>query len=327
MCGMATIYAFLKIIFSGNFLEINSRVNEQTASSGKGKWYKLIAILFAALFSIFWSLGSFFFWFLLGMSLYFGFLALYSSGIEFNLFEGRPREQDRYGSFRNPQGQSQGNPVSATKIVRIVVFSIVGFFFFLVLVGLFVGEDAPDSTDTTSSENASMPDEANGTIDYTTKGNDFFSAANYDSAIWCYDQVLAGNPTDQYGLYNKSLSFFMKKEFTTSIDIVKKCLAEHPDYNEAWWLLGDDYYSINNLDSATYCLERAYNNNFREANFLQLMAENYVKLGEQQKAKEFYLQVVDKDPSNVDSYKELIKLDPENSDQYQRKISELEAEK
>jgi hypothetical protein len=301
-------------------------MEEQNAPVVRSKIYRVLTIVFASLFAIFWSLGAFFFWFLLGLAAYFFFLNLYSSGIKFNLFEKNP-SGDPYNAYRNgPRGASTPATNPATKAIRIVVFSAFGVFMLLMLIGLFFGDNNSDADISSSEISALEQSSGDGAkdTDYTSVGNDFLNKGNYDSAIWYYNAVLAKSPDDQYGLYNKSLAYFMKQSYSASIALAQKCLYAHPDYNEAWWLLGDNYYSINNVDSAVYCLERAYSNNFSEPNFLQLLAETYLKAGDRSKAKEFYLKVVEKDSSNMDSYKALIALDPENASSYQGKVSALE---
>ncbi len=299
-------------------------MDEQNISNGKGKWSRILALVFAGLFAIFWSLGSFFFWFLLGGLVYFIFLSLYFSGIQLNF----QRDSPSGDPYRPYQGSGRSsNPVSpVVRVVRIMAFSAVGFFLFLILVGIFFGEKTPAESSTASStEEPEVP--ANENIDDNAKGNEFFGDGNYDSALWYYNKVLAKNPDDRDGLYNKGLTYSMKEEYGMSIPIARKCLNLYPDNNDAWWLLGYDYNEINNIDSAIYSLERAYNNDFREASFLQLMGEVYLKAGVQDKAKASYLQAIEKDADNLAAYKALIQLDPENASRYQERVTALENSK
>src|SRR3954471_3249792 len=107
-------------------------MSEESTSSGKVKWSKVLAILFAALFAIFWSLGAFFFWSLLGCCVYFSFLSIYSSAITFNFFERDQNSTDPHRPYQRPSGsggQTSANP--AVRILRIIVFFVIGFFMFL----------------------------------------------------------------------------------------------------------------------------------------------------------------------------------------------------
>jgi tetratricopeptide (TPR) repeat protein len=296
-------------------------VNEQNTSTDKGKWARIVAIIFAALFAIFWSLDSFFFWSLLGGLIYFTFLTFHLSGAQLNFFQRNQNDRDPHRYENSARPGSQVNP--AARIVRIVVFSVIGFFMFLILIGIFFGEETP------AEENAepSQQTTSNVDMDDNSKGNAFFSDGNYDSALWYYERVLAKNSQDRDGLYNKSLVYFMKKEYRRSIPLARKCLTLYPDNNDAWWLLGDNYYEISYLDSAVYALEKAYGNDFRETAFLQLMGEVYLKRGARDKAKESYLQVIKKDSSNVEAFRALIELDPDNADRYRNRVTRLEQAK
>jgi tetratricopeptide (TPR) repeat protein len=180
-------------------------------------------------------------------------------------------------------------------------------------------ESSPESVTNENSE--SVPTDDNPSL--TDKGNTFFNQAQYDSALLYYEKALALDPGDQYAQYNRALVFFMKKEFRKSITLTKKCLREHPDYNEAWWLLGDGYSSVNNFDSAAVCLEKAYRNDFNDPNFLQLMGDVYRQQNNLPKAAEFYKKVILQDTTKVEVYQQLIDLDPDNADLYRQKVKGL----
>src|SRR5882672_7765170 len=85
------------------------------------KWHVRLAILFLTLFAIFWSLGSFFFWVLFGLSAYFVFLAIYSSGLKINLFEQRRMPENPYRSYEPNAGQPTPSPQILTlrRVIRI----------------------------------------------------------------------------------------------------------------------------------------------------------------------------------------------------------------
>ena len=195
------------------------------------------------------------------------------------------------------------------------------------MVGIFSSKDIDADNDGSTESvqvEASEPTDSDKLNAYTDKGNDFFSQAQYDSALKYYEKSLVIDRDNQYSQYNKALVYYMKKEYRRSIPLVKKCLREHPDYNEAWWLLGDDYFSINNYDSAILCLEKAYTNDYRDSGFLEQMAETYLKKDNRAKAKEFYLKVLEQDSTKVEVYRNLAELDPGNADRYRKKANALE---
>ena len=67
----------------------------------KNKWHRRLAITFLLLFAVFWSLDSFFFWVLFGLSSYFVFLAFYSSGIKISMFNRQEASKNPYRSDRS----------------------------------------------------------------------------------------------------------------------------------------------------------------------------------------------------------------------------------
>ena len=305
-------------------------MKEPTDLPNKSKWPTRLAIFVLLLFAIFWSLGPFFFWILLGGSSYFIFLALYTSDIKISLFEQRKAPENPFRASQ-PSDRTSVPPQGITlrKVFRLIVLSFLALFVFFFLIGVFFGKDDESNMDAKSepvkieSENSDVS-EGDKVNDYTNKGNDFFSQPQYDSALKYYEKALAIDRNDQYALYNKALVYYMRQNFRGSIPIVKKCLRDHPEYNEAWWLLGDDYSSVNNYDSAIYCLERAYNNNYSDPGFLQLMAETYLKKDNRKQAKVFYLKVIAQDTTKAEVYKKLAELDPGNANEYRKRANKLE---
>ena len=295
----------------------------------KSKWPGRFAIFFLSLFAIFWSLGSFFFWVLFGLSSFFVFLAFYSSDVKFSIFEQKKAPENPYRAYQASGRETVPSQfITMRKVFRVIILSFLALFVFFFLIGVFFGKGNEDNSTSESepvkieSENSEVSESDQVNV-YTNKGNDFFSQPQYDSALKYYEKALAINRNDQYALYNKALVYYMRQDYRRSMPIVKRCLRDHPDYNEAWWLLGDDYSSISNYDSAIYCLERAYNNNYSDPGFLQLMAEVYLKKDNREQAKVFYLKVIEQDTTKAEVYKKLAELDPGNAERYRRKANAL----
>ncbi len=306
-------------------------MEESNEQPSKNKWPGRLAIFFLLLFAIFWSLGSFFFWLLFGLSSYFVFLAFYSSDVKFSIFEQKRAPENPYRAYQSSDRTSAPPQViTLRKVLRLIILSFLALFVFFFLIGVFFGKDNETDNNTSESEPVRIESESSEVSEsdqvnaYTNKGNDFFNQPQYDSALKYYEKALAIDRNDQYALYNKALVYYMRKDYRRSMPIVKRCLRDHPDYNEAWWLLGDDYSSINNNDSAIYCLERAYNNNYTDPGFLQLMAEVYLKKDNREQAKVFYLKVIEQDTTKAEVYKKLAELDPGNAERYRRKVNALE---
>lgn len=292
--------------------------------TSKNKWHGRLAVLFLLLFSIFWSLGAFFFWVLLGLASSFSVLALDLADIKIPVFnqsnDGRlarsvlapsniPDAQDRNLFFR--------------KISRFLMMGGLAFLFIIFFIWTAARNNKKAPVETTNGEDSSGQ-KFDAAIAYTTTGTNFFNTTQYDSALKYYDRALAVNPDSQDAIYNKALVFYMKQDYRKSIGIVKKCLRLNADYNTAWWLLGDDYYSIDQYDSAIFCLEKAYAHNFNDPAFLQLMGNAYLKNNNPAKAKEFYLKVIEQDTTQADVYRQLVLLDPEKAEWYRAKVMALE---
>ncbi len=288
----------------------------QNLPSGN-KWLKGLSLIFLLLFGIFWSLGTFFFWVLGGLSVIFALLALSSSGIKFPSF-------DPFSQTTNPyppkgSGTSVRTPWNPLRVILIVMGAVLVI---SILINLFSNSDQAPVEDTSDS-NQSEPEQDGDATPLVDKGNVFFNQSQYDSALRYYGMALKVDPSDQYAQYNRALVFFMTKDYRMSIGMIKKCLREHPDYNEAWWLLGDGYYSTNKYDSAAASLERAYNNEFKDPSFLQLLGDVYQAQSNNSKATELYKKVVEQDTTKLEVYQKLIALDPDNADFYRSKVKSL----
>ena len=278
------------------------------------KWPKRLAVVFLLLFATFWSLGSFFFLVLGGLSAIFAVLSLNSSGIKLPSFDPFARQVNAYGS----PGTSPRKPLNPVRIILLfmgVVLSI------SILVSIF---SSPESGPAESSSDTNVEPIRDGDVaTLTDKGNAFFNESQYDSALRCYKMALKLDASDQYAQYNMALVFFMTKDYRMSMGLIKKCLREHPDYNEAWWLLGDGYYSTNKYDSAAVSLERAYNNQFNDPNFLQLLGDVYRAQSNLSKATELYKKVIEQDTTKLEVYQQLIALDPDQAEFYRMKVKAL----
>ncbi len=301
-------------------------MKESNITSGKSKWYGRLAWLFLILFSVFWSLGTFFFSVLLGFSALFAFFAFHYSDLKISLFDSASDQGNK--SYTSPTGSPvQSEPaLIVRRIIRVFIIIVGSFVLFTFVAGIFSSKDknAPvQATDATDNETSAAGDNDDATS-YTNKGIELFNNGLYDSALFYYDKVLAINPNDADGIYNKALAYFMKQDYRKSVGIVKKCLRLNPDYNTGWWLLGDDYYSMNQYDSALISLEKAYRNDYSDSGFLELLGDTYLKSDNRSKAKDIYLQVIQQDTTKADVYKQLAELDPDNANVYRARAAALE---
>ena len=154
----------------------------------------------------------------------------------------------------------------------------------------------------------------------TNRGNEFYNQGKHDSALFYYNRVLTIDPSNQFAQYDKALVYYSQKDYSRSIPILVRCLYKHPDYGEAFWLLGDNYYDRHHLDSAKFCFDRAYEKGIRNGGLLQLMASLY-EADDRSKAIGLYKESIQQDSTLLDSYRKLIALDPPEADVYQRRMS------
>lgn len=303
---------------------------EPNDTPGKNKWYRRLALLFLILFGVFWSLGPFFFWMLLGLSVYFGFLAFYSSGIKISLFNRPPQLAPQASLLENPSRSDQGRrdpsvPQGPSVVVRKVVRNLVIFFALLFVLFFVVGifSDGDEAPTESKEVELSSPVENDEAIRWNDKGNASLDKGNYDSALIYYDKSLAAEPQYQYAMYNKGLLFSRRQEYRKSNSLIRKCLRLYPDYNPGWWVLGYNYDQLNYPDSALTCLETAYNNSFSNSDFLEFLGDLYLKKDRRAKAKDIYEKVIEQDTTKAAVYRRLAELDPKNADRYRKKASAL----
>ena len=294
-------------------------------SPGK-KWNERFALLFLILFAIFWSLGPFFFWIFLALSLYFGVMALISSESLKSIIDSITRPQPKRPPPAQPQPMISepvvSEPVSIPKYARIAILIVGGLLLFFFIVGIFAGN--PNEGVITSGNNSEITGSAGSVEWLDNKGNAAMDNQLYDSAIIYYDMALAIDPQDRYALYNKGLVYTLQKDYQRANGLVRRCLRYHADYDPAWWLLGYNYDLLNNVDSAIYTLEKAYHRGYSQPDFLYLLGEVYLKKNQRSNAREVFLKLVGLDTTKADVYRRLAELDPSNANKYTNRANQIE---
>ncbi len=308
-------------------------MDDSPVTREESKWPERLAFVFILLFALFWSLGPFFFWILLGLSTYFGFLTLISSNsfkasVSDILSSGGSQQPPRnphqaYRSGAATPEETGGMPSRAIKFIRGFVIFFIAMFLFFFVVGLFVGNDEPSGANETIEVSDSQP-VADGSELWNDRGNASLADSKYDSALFYYNKALAIDPENTYALYNKGLAYTLQQDYKRANGYARKCVRFHPDYDPAWWLLGYNYDLMNNIDSAVYCMEKAYRNDYSQPDFLQLMAEVYVKKDRRKDALEAYKKLVTQDTTKADIFRKMAELDPANAETYRRKAAALE---
>ena len=232
------------------------------------RWFRAFVVL-ALVYGITFSLHSIFNWiFFLGAG-YSLFMSYFTLPVQPKVFQGQSAERVTYGA---PVGRTK-------KIVRLITISVVSFFVFLFLVGVFSG-NSEESQTTTTIEPEETTDKSAASL--TDKGNDLFNDGQYDAADGYYDRALALDPNYLEAVYGKGI-----------------VLYQNGSHDEA-----NTYFS------------RAYEGGYKYAWLSWVMADAYDKSGATTRAVELYKESVNLDSSFVDSYNRLAELLPEEREKY-----------
>lgn len=276
------------------------------------RYFKL-AVASCFLLAALWPLGNFVFWIMIGVISYFAFLSFYYRPKTNPTFE-RPSS----ASWRTKQ--QMGSPVPAffeniKKLKPIqLLFAVSGLV--LVLTVLI------PNLSSHSSENDEPV--TNRTVDIDSLvglGNERYNRGEYESALGFYEAALQADPTNQFGLYNKALVYYSKKDYRKSISLIRYCIEENPDYGPAHYLLGDDYKFINQPDSALICFEKAYELGARDAGLLQNLGDISYDRQEKEDAIQFYKEAIEQDSSVAYIYERLAELEPNQAENYRRRAA------
>jgi tetratricopeptide (TPR) repeat protein len=275
----------------------------------KSSRYLRWTIVSCALLALLWPLGNFVFWIMLGFISYFGFFAYYY----------QPKAKPIFGRSDATQ-QHQGKLVQALwetiKRTKSIQFAIA-----MGVLGFFIVWFAPNLGGNNSTDDQPEVDKTVNTDSLVDLGNERYNSGEYESALNYYDQALQADPTNQFGLYNKALVYYSKKDYRKSISLVNYCIQENPDYGPAYYLLGDDYKFINQPDSALYFFDRAYEMGVRDPGLLQNLGDTYYDQKENKKAIQFYKQAVGQDTTLVFVYERLAELEPSQAENYRRRAA------
>ncbi len=273
--------------------------------SKKSSRYARWMVASCGLLALLWPLGNFVFWIMLGFISYFGFLYYYYL----------PKSK----STSEKQHQQSKNPAEsiweAFKRAKSIQFAIAMGFLGVVIVWFAING-------TNNSAEVQFEPEKSVNIDSLVDvGNERYNSGEYESALKVYDEVLRVDPTNQFGLYNKALVFYGKKDFRKSISLINYCIQQHPNYGPAYFLLGDDFKFLNQVDSALYFFDRAYDLGVRDGGLLQNLGDIYYDQKKKRQAIQFYKEAVEQDTTLSFVYERLAELEPGNASLYERKAA------
>jgi len=297
--------------------------SETSAQKTKSERYGKIAIALFLLLAMFWALGSFVVWILLGAAAYFAFLYFYY----------QPRRPKTESWRSSPyESYSVNNPDDVKNKAKLIVQIVVGFFVilfaFFFIVGLISQDDASEDNTTISDtseeqDNAQLLKDDPENIDALTGiGNQFFDQSSYDSALFYYNKVLRIEPNNSAALYNKGLVYYNQKQYQQSIDILKKCLNADPANRDAKYIMGHNYYDRQLYDDALNWYQQAYDAGLRDAFLSHALGFLYDNKGNNTKSISYYKEALQLDSSRTTIYTRLAEMEPDKAAWYRKKEAE-----
>jgi len=258
------------------------------------RWFRAF-IVFALLYGITYSLHRIFNWvFFLGAA-YSLFMSYFTLPVQPKIFQkqSKPFNDGGRATYTSPPKSPSIQTDKIKKIVRVITFSVVGFFAFLIVVGIFAGNDNDQPTTTTTpdeeqpydSEDSSSSSESGGSnaaeaLAY--QGNEFINKGQPDSADIYYDRALAIDPDLMMAVYGKGLVL----------------------------------YNRGNPDEARTYFTKAYEGGYRYAWLSWVMGDLFEKSGDKERAISMYQECIQLDSTFTDSYNRLAELVPDDREKY-----------
>lgn len=288
---------------------MNSTEQSHRLTRRYSKWATASCYLLALL----WPLGSFVFWVMLGVISYFAFLSFYHRPKAAPVFEKRNTSYGRATQRTEVPAQAFFEKIKKLNPIQLLI-AIGG----LVVVLMIVMPNFSDGNSESDQPSSGKSVNIDSLVDL---GNERYNSGQYEAALGFYDKALQADPTNQFGLYNKALVYYSKKDYRKSISLIRYCIQKNPDYGPAYYLLGDDYKFINQRDSAQIFFEKAYDLGTRDAGLLQNLGDIYYDRREKENATQFYKEAIEQDSSVVYVYERLAELEPSQAENYRRRAA------
>ena len=281
-----------------------------------------------------WSVDPSFVYILTGFILVFGLLGFRNSNLvkQFTTETARPAAGFT-GGFRSTAKTPTENQSSSPRRTRInkplIMAIIIGFFIsMIVFIVIILSQDNVDYDSQWNYERAEIfynqAEYDSAAIYYRRAfafnakneealagyGNVLMMREQYDSAILYYDKALTANPAYDKATYQKAAVLSYQKKYQQSIALLKILLGENPSYVDALQLIGDNYYTRQQYDSALNWYTKAYEGGVRNRYLFHLMGYIQETKGNNSSAIKLYQEALQYDSSVVDIYQRLGALLP-----------------
>lgn len=310
----------------------------------------LIAFAFGTVWAVFWAVDTLLAYVLFGAACFFFVLFFYNLATSRQNSGDTFRQQEPRRSYvgRPPQhatvssGSDAAKRQKAGQTIFILLAFVVGLFIFFNKIGDFFGEDAATEYPGESFQqgeqfySAAQYDSAyfyfrkawqedpQQTDALVGLGNTLYMQSQVDSALWYYEKAHEENPTHIQAQYNIGWWYYDQKQFRQSISELKTLVEQDPMQMGARQLVGDNFYSLNEYDSAIQWYEGAYNQGARSRWLCHVMAYIYDTQNRLDQAIPLYKEAIQYDSTVVDLYVRLGELLPnEEGEVYRYKAAQL----
>jgi tetratricopeptide (TPR) repeat protein len=158
-------------------------------------------------------------------------------------------------------------------------------------------------------------DSPNGST-FLAYGNLFYDEKNYDSALYWFNKTLDADEGLDDARYNIALIHYNQQQYDLSRKELLELLSVNPEYDDANVLMGDNFYTQNEFDSAIHWYEIGYSKGVRSAGLSHVMAYIYDEKNKVQLAIPLYQEAVGFDSTRSEIYTRLGELIPNESEKY-----------
>jgi tetratricopeptide (TPR) repeat protein len=296
-----------------------------------------VSLFFMALL---WSVDESLIYILLGLAIFFFFLAFFMKPKVFNresqFGQARPISEDSLGTlFQKMFGKkdvSYARPAENTdqrvKAIMMTVFVFGMVIFFIVMVGLISSGTDSYSDNFVRAEQFRLDsqydsakifyhkvlrDEGDDVQSLIGLGNVFMSEANYDSSRYYFAKAVSIDGDSEEARYGKALGYYYQKDYRSSLKESFALMKLSPEHTDAVLLTGDNYYMQERYDSAMFYYDSEYDKGTRTPGLTHVMAYINDMKGKQDKSIILYKETLGMDSTRVGIYDRLSELKPDSS--------------